>query len=154
MTYFGYARQDKKVRPREPITAKLVAKLLGAVGRVFELDEKLLDAVTGLSGSGPAFAYVVIESLSDGGVRMALDAIEHASRLNDPRDRRPVIAHTQLVHPTDRARFAELGVIANFEPLWARLYNAGTVYSTPGTGPAISGTPIVVQTSIRSGYPG
>jgi len=55
-----------------PADGELVAKLLGAVGRAFALEEKLLDAVTGLSGSGPAFAYVVIEALSDGGVQMGL----------------------------------------------------------------------------------
>jgi len=59
----------------EPGDLDTAGEIFSAVGRVVVLDEELMDAVTGLSGSGPAYVAVVIESLADGGVRMGLDRI-------------------------------------------------------------------------------
>lgn len=60
-----------------------------------------------------------IHALGDRAVRASLDAFEHARASNGPLDLRHHIAHLQVVHPTDVARFAELGVVANMQMLWA-----------------------------------
>jgi pyrroline-5-carboxylate reductase len=48
-------------------------QIFEAVGRVVILEEEMMDAVTGLSGSGPAYIALVVEALADGGVRVGLD---------------------------------------------------------------------------------
>jgi len=61
-----------------------------------------------------------IHAIGDSAVRQALDAIEYVLHRNGIRDRRPVIAHAQLVDDSDIERFAALGVIPNMQPLWAQ----------------------------------
>ncbi len=51
---------------------ELARRMFAAVGRVIELEDKHMDAVTSLNGSGPAFAYVMLEAMADGGVMMGL----------------------------------------------------------------------------------
>lgn len=51
---------------------EMAEKLFGAVGKTIVADEKNMDAITGLSASGPAFIYIILESLAEGGVKVGL----------------------------------------------------------------------------------
>jgi pyrroline-5-carboxylate reductase len=51
---------------------EIARTMFDAVGRTIVLDEKHMDAVTGLSASGPAFAYIILESLAEAGVKVGL----------------------------------------------------------------------------------
>jgi pyrroline-5-carboxylate reductase len=57
----------------EPGDLDVAGAIFGAVGRVVVLGEEAMDAVTGLSGSGPAYVALVVEALADGGVHAGLD---------------------------------------------------------------------------------
>jgi predicted amidohydrolase YtcJ len=58
-------------------------------------------------------------AIGDRAVRASLDAVEAARSANGPSDTRPHIAHIQVIHPDDIARFRALDVVANAQPLWA-----------------------------------
>ena len=62
---------------------KIVEQFWSSIGRTIEIEERFLDAVTGLSGSGPAYAFLMIDALADGGVAAGLPraaAIELAAQ--------------------------------------------------------------------------
>ena len=64
--------------------ASQALEVFRCVGRCLEADDKVMDAVTSLNGSGPAFAYIILEALTDGGVRMGLrrdTAVEIAAQM-------------------------------------------------------------------------
>jgi pyrroline-5-carboxylate reductase len=66
MTALAFSRG---VSEEDRLTARAIFE---AVGRVIPIEERLMDAVTGLSGSGPAYVFQAIEALADGGVKMGL----------------------------------------------------------------------------------
>ena len=82
----------------KPADLEVARTLFGTVGEVVRVDEKHMDAVTGLSASGPAYIYMILESLAEGGVKMGLprDIATQAGgadgarfRQDGARDRRP-----------------------------------------------------------------
>ena len=81
-------------------------------------DDELLDAMVHFDALG---FQIHAHAIGDAAIRQALDAIEAMQRINPRWDRRPVIAHAQLIHPQDLPRFAQLGVTANIQPLWTYL---------------------------------
>ena len=88
----------------------------GHRGLVYVGGERLRDAVVALDARG---FQVHMHAIGDQACRDALDAVEAARAANGPGDHRHHIAHLQIVHPDDVARFGALGVIANIQPLWA-----------------------------------
>lgn len=76
----------------------------------------LFALITALDAAG---FQVHMHAIGDLAIRMGLDAVEAAQRSNGSRDARHHAAHIQLFSPPDIPRFRSLGVVANFQPLWA-----------------------------------
>ena len=94
--------------------------------------EEMTKAVVAMDKAG---FQVHIHAIGDAGIRASLDALETAIKTNPLWDRRPTIVHVQLLDSLDLPRFSELGIIANFGPLWTRQDPMQAVSSAPRIGP-------------------
>jgi len=90
-------------------------------------------------------------AIGDRAVRSGLDAVAAVRRANGPRDRRPHIAHLQVVHPADIPRFAALGVGATMQPLWAVYEAQMRDLTIPFLGPERSGWQYPFRSLERAG---
>lgn len=115
---------------------------------------------------------ITVHAVGDAAVRIALDGYEAARLANGPRDSRHRIEHIEMVDPSDIPRFAELGVIASFQPLhapqgddlttdgigpdraasayaWAALHRAGAVVAFSSDWPIVPVDPLLgIQTAL------
>jgi len=112
-----------------PQDRELAESVFSSIGEVYPVQEKLLDAVTGLSGSGPAYVFLMIEALSDGGVScglprklaqdLAIQTVLGAAELAKATSEHPAVLREMVTSPggTTAAALTELenrGVRAAF----------------------------------------
>ena len=138
IAYFGRIRDEiKALGPKSKLACKTI-KIIGdgalsagtaallhpylddptSAGLLIWDDDEVLDAAVLFDSQG---YQLHMHAIGDAAVRQALDTIEKVLRINPKWDRRPVIVHAQLIDSHDLPRFAQLGVIANFQPLWMYL---------------------------------
>jgi hypothetical protein len=122
----------------ETFTASMLSPYLDGHGHATDnngidfIDPSLLPAiVTALDGIG---FQVHMHALGDRAVRAGLDAVAAARAANGNRGNRHQLAHIQVVHPDDVARFGELGATANIQALWAVADAAMTDLTIPYLG--------------------
>jgi predicted amidohydrolase YtcJ len=94
--------------------------------------EKLKEAVTKLDAEG---FQVHFHAIGDAAIRQSLDAVEAARTANGDLGHRHHISHLELIDRADIPRFKALGVIANFQPLWAMNDDYVTELTIPFIGP-------------------
>jgi predicted amidohydrolase YtcJ len=92
-----------------------------------------------------------VHAIGDRAIRMTLDALAHARAVNGPRDSRHGIAHLELIDSADIPRFRALGVVANFEPLWANGDEYLTRMTEPALGPRRSHWLYPIASVVRTG---
>jgi len=132
-------------------TAALLSPYLDdptSTGLLIWSDDELLDAAVLFDAQG---YQLHMHAIGDAAVRQALDTIEKMQAINPNWDRRPVITHAQLIDRVDLPRFASLGVIANFQPLWTYLDPMNKELIAPRIGDERNNRQYQLASMIKSG---
>lgn len=135
----------------ESHTAFLLAPYLdrpGYRGIANYTPEKLVKLITALDRAG---FQIHVHAIGDGAIRMSLDAFEAAQKANGRNDARHHIAHLELISQSDLPRFARLGIVANFQPLWAYADSYITDLTEPILGPQRSRSLYPIGDVVRTG---
>jgi len=135
----------------ETRTAAVLESYLGFPGDrgKANLEPSAFDALaTALDREG---FQIHVHAIGDRAIRMSLDAIEAARRVNGVRDARHHLAHIELIDPADIPRFRRLAVIANFQPFWANGDKYLTELTEPKLGPERSRWLYPIQSVVASG---
>lgn len=96
-------------RHAQPQHIEQAEQIFAAVGEVVQVPESLMDAVTGLSGSGPGYIALVVEALTDGGVavglpraiaaKLAVQTVKGSAQLLQEKDLHPAVLKDQVTSP-------------------------------------------------------
>ncbi|MGW9021075.1 amidohydrolase [Leucobacter chromiiresistens] len=111
-------------------------------------DAELAEAVRAFDAEG---FQLHLHAIGDAANRSALDALEQARDADPGRERHHVVAHVAVLDPADVQRFAELGVIANFEPYWAQCDAVMRDLTIPHLGHSREGWQYLIGSVHRSG---
>jgi len=122
----------------------------GSRGELFWSEERLRAIALALDAAG---FQLHVHAIGDRAVRATLDAIERVERERGRRDRRPTLAHIQLIDPVDIARFRRLDAAANFQPLWAFEDRYIRELTVPFLGPERSRWLYPIASVAKSGAP-
>jgi predicted amidohydrolase YtcJ len=135
----------------EARTAALLAPyrgLHGNAGKPIYDPNRLKDLAAELDRDG---FQIHVHAIGDWAIRMTLDAFAYARARNGAHDARHTITHLQLVDPDDIPRFRALGVIANFQALWANGDEYLTRLAEPALGPTRSRWQYPIARVVRTG---
>ncbi len=108
----------------------------------------LKDLAVALDRSG---FQIHVHAIGDRAIRMTLDAFAYARSRNGAHDARHTITHLELIDPADIPRFRDLGVIANFQALWANGDEYLTKLTEPALGPKRSRWLYPIASVVRTG---